>query len=205
MHGVREGKWDHFTPPHCFSRYLNNSTCYRSICHTPGARERLTLCEVQVFDDSLTYTCTSEALYADISDDLFDKNEDTCIAKNRMRPGKVATIGNLKIFTDKIKIDNITVALKGRFDDCNQTRVAYVERNDPSSQCDYVQACLPDVTRNVRLVESGSCFLTCKCNGVSCTIKIIPWLGDGKGGVEQVCEVMAFTYNDIPLIPNGFY
>ena len=131
-------------------------------------------------------------------------NDNTCITKNQTGPGKVTSMGSLRIFSNEIEVGDVSIALKGQFPACNQIRVAYVEINDPSSECDYVQACLPDVTRNVRMAGSGSCFLTCKCPGVPCSIKIIPWLGHGKNEVEQVCEVVAFTYKDIIQIPDEF-
>ena len=157
-----------------------------------------------MFADRLNYTWTNEASYNDINDNLFDMNDDTCITKNQTGPGKVTSMGSLTIFSSEIEVGDVTIALKGRFPACSQIRAAYVEINDPSSECDYVQACLPDVTRNARMVESGNCFLTCKCPGVPCSIKIIPWLRHGKNEVEQVCEVVAFTYKDIIQIPDEF-
>ena len=178
-----------------------------------GTSEKLTLCEVEVFTDNLDINWTGEELVNGTSDDIFDANNETCISKSQIVPGKAPIIGTLSVdrldestsSLSEFLGSNITIAVTGQFSQCDDMYLAYIEEESSTPDCLRVQACDPDKTRNDLLSSSGRsiCFATCKCLSAPCNIMFIPWHGTGAGGVQNLCDVAVFKYDNPSIIPTG--
>ncbi len=159
-----------------------------------GGRERLTLCEVQVFAAELNFT--PNPTQAEPGGNLSDHNLGTCLSNTHALPlVPLATVtvpeGDLWNFGD-----HVILTVLGSQSTCNTLDVAFVRQNG-DHDCRRITRCKPDPTMSGVVVEGADvCSVLCPCPELPCTVGIM-MLSEASVQTGSICEVIALKQKQI--------